>query len=117
MSLEVEGKVIKIMAEQSGDSRNGKWVKQEFVIETEDNFPKKICFSAWNDKTKALKGIKVGDSIKVSFEASSREFNDKWYTDLRAWKIDVSGAKQATQATAAPQDAPPPPSEEDFLPF
>jgi len=87
MSLEVKGKVVKILPEQTGQGRNGVWVKQEFVIETMEQFPKKACFSAWGDKTTAIKQLIQGDEVMVSFNIESREYNERWYTDLRAWKI------------------------------
>ncbi|OQX99235.1 MAG: hypothetical protein B6I20_10200 [Bacteroidetes bacterium 4572_117] len=121
MSTEITGKVVKILPEQKGQGKNGTWVKQEFVIETMDQYPKKACFSAWGDKTAAIKQLITGDEITVSFNIESREYNERWYTDLRAWKI-VKGS----QTTSSPNinDAPPlsendiPPEEESSdLPF
>ena len=118
MSIEIQGTVFKIMPEITGESQRGKWQKQEFVIETKDQYPKKVCFSAWGDKTDVVKSLKEGETITVSFNPESREYNDRWYTDLRAWKIDKSGSG------VPPQDAPPafseddiPPPEEEDLPF
>ncbi len=88
MAIELTGKIIKVLPLQSGAGRNGTWTKQEFIIETTEQYPKKICISAWGDKTNALAQIAVNTSVKVSVNIESREFNDKWYTDLRAWKID-----------------------------
>ena len=81
------------LAVQSGRSAKGDWAKQEFVIEyQEGNFPTKACFSVWGaDKVKDLERYNVGDQIKVAFNISSREFNGKWYTDLRAWRISPAG--------------------------
>jgi hypothetical protein len=95
MSLEISGKVYAVLPEQGGQGRNGPWVKQEFVIETEDQFPKKVCFSVWGEKVSEIKPLNQGDKITVSFNVESREFNNKWYTDLRAWKIAKSGAGAA----------------------
>ena len=118
MSLEVQGTVFKILKEIGGESQRGSWQKQEFVIETKDQYPKKICFSAWGDKVDIVKTLKEGETITVSFNPESREYNDRWYTDLRAWKIDKSGS--GTPAKDAPppfsEDDIPPPEEED-LPF
>jgi len=119
MSLEVSGKVFKLLQEQSGEGKNGRWVKQEFVIETEDQFPKKVCFSTWGDKVSELKKLAEGDAVEVSFNAESREYNGRWYTDLRAWKIVKSGGQPIDNQL----DAPPlgegdiPPDEGDDLPF
>jgi hypothetical protein len=88
MAIEISGKIVKILPLQSGTGRNGTWSKQEFIIETNEQYPKKICISAWGDKTNALAQIATNASVKVSINIESREFNDKWYTDLRAWKIE-----------------------------
>lgn len=89
--LELTGKLIQILPLQSGTGKNGNWQKQDFVIETSDQYPKKVCFSAWADKADVVKTINPGTTVKVAFNAESREFNGKWYTDLRIWKIETSG--------------------------
>jgi hypothetical protein len=92
MALEISGRLNQFLPEISGTGKNGTaWSKRDFIIETVDNFPKKICISAWGDKTAELNGIGVGEMIKVSFDVQSREYNGKWYTDLRAWKIERQG--------------------------
>ncbi len=119
MNLEIEGSVFKIMPEVTGEGRNGTWVKREFVIETADQYPKKVCFSTWGDKTHDLKNLKVGDVVSVSFNADSREYNERWYTDLRAWKIVKNAATGGGSAVEMPpisEDDIPPESNDD-LPF
>jgi hypothetical protein len=102
MALEITGKLYKILAEQTGSGKNGNWVKQEFVIETTEQYPKKICCSAWGDKVGSLKSLQPGDMLKVSFNLESREYNERWYTDIRAWKIEtISGSGAATDAPAS----------------
>ncbi len=119
MSLEISGKVVKLLQEQSGEGKNGRWVKQEFVIETDDQFPKKVCFSTWGDKVAEVKKLSDGEVVTVSFNVESREYNNRWYTDLRAWKI----AKSGNQSSENVQETPPfseadiPPEENDDLPF
>ena len=108
MALEVSGKVVTILPEQTGSGKNGVWVKQDFVIETSEQFPKKICISAWGDKAAAAKNLSIGTPVKVAFNLESREFNGKWYTDIRAWKIE-SGAAQAPTSNSSV----PPPGIED----
>jgi hypothetical protein len=118
MNLEIEGKIIQIMPEQTGSGQRGKWIKQEFVIETSDQYPKKICFSAWGDKTDILKQLSEGESVIVSFNPESREYQNKWYTDLRAWKIiKTSGNTEDIDVPPAFNDDYLPPPEEEDLPF
>jgi len=81
--MQLSGKLISILPEIHGEGRNGPWKKQEFIIETEESYPKKICISNWNDRV-ALSQDLLYKSVKVDVTVESREFNGRWYTDLRA---------------------------------
>ncbi|MGC8865455.1 MAG: DUF3127 domain-containing protein [Bacteroidales bacterium] len=107
MDLTINGKLLKVLEPQSGTSTRGSWKKQSFIIETIETYPKKICFIAWNERTELLKELKPGDEVKINFSIESREYNDRWYTDVRANEIlKVSGSSSTT--------APPP--EIDYMP-
>lgn len=89
MALEVVATLIKKLAPVSGTSARGDWQKQEFIVETEGEYPKKICFNVWGeDKSAELANYNEGDSLRISFNIESREYNERWYTDLRAWRIE-----------------------------
>jgi hypothetical protein len=91
MALELVGKLIKVLPEVTGQGKNGPWNKQEFVIETLDSqYPKKVCMTAWGEKTNDLKQFADGDTLKATFSAESREYNDRWYTELRAFRIELT---------------------------
>ncbi|MEO8150959.1 MAG: DUF3127 domain-containing protein [Bacteroidia bacterium] len=114
MALELTGKIIQIMPETSGVSKAGKeWKKQEFLIETIETYPKKVFLSMMGDKTNEIKRFPVGSTITASLNIESREYQGKWYTDVRAWRITAGeGAPQTTggdqyrqQAAEAPQQA------------
>ncbi|HUW05183.1 MAG TPA: DUF3127 domain-containing protein [Williamwhitmania sp.] len=112
MALEIQGKLVQMLEKQVGTGRNGTWEKQEFILETTEQYPKKICISAWGDKIKDIDSAKPGDMLKVSFNLESREFNGRWYTDIRAWRISREGAgagagAAASSSTGAPMSAPP----------
>jgi hypothetical protein len=96
MALEVTAKLMKIFPEKTGDGKNGKWIKQDFIVETQESYPKKILFNAWGEKAEGIKNLSVGDTLKVSFNIEAREFNEKWYNDLRVWKIEKVVYKDAT---------------------
>jgi hypothetical protein len=96
MAHELTGKVLQVLPEQTGTGRNGQWSRQDFIVETQEQYPKKVCFSAWGDKVSQLKTFKTDDTVKVSFNIESREFNGRWYTDLRVWKIET-GLHEKTQ--------------------
>lgn len=71
---------------QTGKSSRGEWQKQDFILETQDQYPKKVCISVWNNKIELephLNGL-----VKVFINIESREYNERWYTDVKAWKLE-----------------------------
>jgi hypothetical protein len=109
--MDITAKVTEILAEQSGQGRNGTWVKISFVVETQEQYPRKICIDAWGDKVDMVKSLKPGETVKVDFDIESREYNGRWYTNVKAWRIE----KQTEEAGggAAPADTPPLPDFEE----
>jgi hypothetical protein len=99
--MEVKGKVIQLLPVQSGMGKKGQWKKQEFIIETQAQFPKKICLSAWGDKVDQF-GLSVGDMVTVAVDLESREYNGRWYTEARAWKLEKTGQQSAPPADEEP---------------
>ena len=99
MAMELEGRIARKLNVQTGTSARGTWAKQEFIFEyQEGNFPSQVCMNVWgDDKVKELDKYQVGDKVKVSFNLSSREYNGRWYTDVRAWRIEPAGASPAQQ--------------------
>lgn len=97
--MELEGRIARKLNVQTGTSARGTWAKQEFIFEyQEGNFPSQVCMNVWgDDKVKELEKYQVGDKVKVSFNLSSREYNGRWYTDVRAWRIEPAGAAPAQQ--------------------
>lgn len=98
--MEVIGKVVQLGTLTEGSSPRGPWKKQELIIETLEQFPKKICLMCWNDRVNDANGFFVGQTIKAQISIESREFNGKWYTDVRAIRLDVD---QPTTQPVAPQ--------------
>ena len=114
--MDISGKITQLLPAQEGQGKNGAWKKQEFILETSDTYPKKVCIAVWGDKID-LNSFKMGDAVDVSFDVESREFNGRWYTDVKAWKITAAKQKEggkATQAPAAPAGDMP---SNDDLPF
>lgn len=89
--MQLTAKLIQLLPLQIGTEKNGEWKKQEIIVETDGQYPKKICVSVWGDKINESQ-LKLGNNLKIEFDLESREFNGKWYTDVKAWKIEVSGA-------------------------
>ena len=109
--MEIIGKFIKALPEQKGESQRGPWVRGGLVIETEEQFPKQVAFSLWGeDKVAIARTMPVGTQLKVFFSPESREFNERWFTDLRCFRIDTfnpitAGAtnSQAENVASKPQ--------------
>lgn len=114
VQLEIEGKITEKMAVQSGQSARGAWARQDFVVEYVDgSFPVQVCFSAWGqDKVQELGKYQVGDTVKVAFNIRGREYKDRWYNDLRIWRITPAGVPAA--APVPPDNAAPAPGIDDM---
>ena len=100
--MELRGRIFAILPLQTGQGRNGEWKKQDYVLETLDQYPKKVCFNMWGDKIDQYP-VNVGDEVVVSFDVESREYNGRWYTDVRAWKIDKTSQQEPVQYYAPEQ--------------
>ncbi len=101
MALEITGKVSQILPLESGQGKNGTWKKQYFVVEYMDGqYPKKVCIMLWGDKTDIVKNMAPGMEVKVAFNVESREFNNRWYTDVKAWKVEMGGSQSQSSAQA-----------------
>jgi hypothetical protein len=101
MAIEINGKLSQILPLQTGTGKNGEWKKQEFILETDDQFPKQVCMNMWGDKIDELKNLSIGQTIKASVNIESREFNGRWYTDVKVWKLESAGSG-APSNNAAP---------------
>jgi hypothetical protein len=91
--MQLTAKLLTLLPIQTGKGKNGDWKKQDFIVETSDDYPKKICISIWGDKINPSVLV-INNELKIDFDIESREYNGRWYTDLKAWKIEmVSGSK------------------------
>lgn len=120
--MELTGKVIAILPAREGVSAStgNKWKTQEYVIETEDRYPKKTVFEIFGeDKIKQSETLlQVGNAVTVSFDIDAREWNGRWFNSVRAWKVVPYGAAAPQPAVQQPEMFPPVPQEpNDNLPF
>ena len=99
--MEIKGKVVKLLQLQTGQGKKGPWKKQEFIIETQGQYPKKVCLSAWGDKVDQY-NLSIGDEVSVSVDLESREYNGRWYTEARAWKLEKSGGSSRANSNTPP---------------
>ena len=104
--MELTGKIIKINDLQTGTGKNGEWKKQDFVIEIPGTYPKKVCLAAWGDRAQEVQALGVGMEVKASIDIESREYNGKWYTDVKVWKLErvMTGAINVNQNNAPSQN-------------
>lgn len=110
------GRIHHIGEHQSGVSKAGKtWGKQEVVFEIEDNFQsyRYVAITFFGDDKEMLANFKEGDKVAISYYASSREWNGKWYTDLKVFALDPVAPEQTKKATAT-KPAPAPKQQEIF---
>lgn len=91
--MELNGKITELLPEEKGTSARGAWRKQEYILETEGEYPKKVCFMAWGDNIDAF-AVKEGEKLVVSIDLESREYNGRWYTDVKAWRVSRGGSSE-----------------------
>lgn len=122
--LTISGRIVSVLPLQHGESKAGKpWQKQSYVLDTGGQYSKKVCFSIFGDSITKFP-LQVGQDVTVSIDIESREWNSRWYTEVRAWNVTYASQQpqlqpQATQpATSAPSQQPAPqPQAADALPF
>lgn len=103
--MELTGKIIAVLPERGGISKAGnEWKIQEFVLETMEQYPRKMMFNVFGADRLAQFNIQLGEVLTVSFDIDSREYNGRWYNDIRAWKVD----RNVAAAPVAGAPVPPP---------
>lgn len=128
--MKIVGKLIQVIQGTEYNGKNGKSFKGGFVIETQEQFPKKIYFDLWGqDKCKAVAVVLLNTLVEVSFDLASREYEGKWYTDARCYNFNYDDQRQflpqqpqmptAPQMQQQPQGTfnTPPTQEDKVLPF
>ena len=100
--MEIIGNLVQVLPLQTGTSKNGEWKKQDIVLETQGQYPKKVCIAIWGDRINPAQ-LQVGNQLKISFDIESREFNGRWYTDVKAWKIE--NAQEGNAVSTAPEES------------
>jgi single-stranded DNA-binding protein len=94
--MEFEGVVFRTLPEVTGTSAKGAWRKQDVVFEVPSEFNRKICVTFFGDRAEDAASMNEGDAVTVSVNVESREYNGKWYTDVKAWKVVRGGAAGAS---------------------
>ena len=94
--MELQGKIIVVLPERSGVSQRGnQWRSISYVLETQEQYPKKLAFDVTNDKIDQL-NIQLGEILTVQFDINAREYNGRWFNSVNAWNV----IRQTQQAPA-----------------
>lgn len=100
--MEIQGKVIAVLPERSGVSARGEWKSQTYVIETQEQYPRKMAFDVFGADRLAQFNIHSGEEILVSFDIDAHEYQGRWFNSIRAWNVTkVSQQAMASSANAA----------------
>lgn len=100
--MEIVGKIIAVLPEQSGIAKNGNpWKVQAYVLETTEQYPRKVHFEIFGEERIKQNPCAIDQLVTVSFDIESREFNGRWYTSIRAWKVVQGDTTQPAQPAAA----------------
>lgn len=103
--MEFEGTVVAVLPVVKGTSARGEWIKQEVVFEQPGDFGRKICVGFWGDRAQDAGTLKPGEKVSIAANVESREYNGRWYTEVRAWRMSRVNAQPAA---VPPADAFPP---------
>ncbi len=95
--MEVQGKIIAVLPTRSGTSSTGtQWSSQTAVIETQEQYPKRLAFDIMNDKIGQF-NVQVGELMTVSFDIDAHEYNGRWFNSCRAWNVTRQQQQQYQQ--------------------
>ena len=118
--MQITARLIQKLPLQTGQGKNGEWKKQEIILETDGQFPKKICIAIWNEKINDSI-LQIGKSLRIDFDIESREYNSRWYTDVKAWKVEIASGESSSISDIPeppiPIDLSTPPDGSSDLPF
>ncbi|MBQ6746940.1 MAG: DUF3127 domain-containing protein [Bacteroidaceae bacterium] len=113
--MEFSGRVIAILPARTGVSKStgNEWKVQSYVVENHDQYPRRMCFEVFGGDKIDQFNIQMGEEINVSFDIDARQWQDKWFNTIRAWKVErVQEGAAEGQPTAesippfAPEPAP-----------
>lgn len=95
--MEIQGKIIAVLPERSGVSARGEWKSQTYIIETQEQYPKKMAFDVFGADRIANFGIQLGEVINVSFDIDAHEYQGRWFNSIRAWNVTKVSQQAAAQ--------------------
>ena len=118
--MEIKGRILAVLEEKSGTSQRtgNNWRCGQYVLETIEQYPKKILFEVFGEEKIHSMNIHIGEELTVFFDVDAREYNGKWYNQIRAWKVERQIEKVYQNAQSpVPMEPFPPLPETDALTF
>lgn len=118
--MDLQGKIIAVLPERSGVSARGEWKAGSFVLETHDQYPKKMVFDVFGAERLSQFAIKAGEELIVSFDIDAHEYQGRWFNSIRAWnvqRVDAAAAQAAAPVAVAPVAPAPAPADGPNAPF
>lgn len=102
--MEISGKIIYVAPLEQGTSQKGtQWQIQRYVLETQEQYPRKVAFEVFGEQRIIDNPCTIDDVVTIHFDLESREYNGKWYTNVRAWKVTrQNGQNEAQTQSSAP---------------
>jgi hypothetical protein len=91
--MEIQGKITHILPTREGNGTKGAYTVYNYVLETGGQYPKPLAFEVFNTDH----GLQVGDTITAQVNLESREYNGRWYTSVKAYKVDKQGGSKASE--------------------
>lgn len=125
--MEIKGEIIAVLPSKSGVAKSGKeWQSQEYVLETSDQYPKKMCFTVFGSENINTFGLTIGETATIYFNVDAKQWQDRWFNSITAWKVDKEAnapnyANAPANQSAQPAQSKEPPissgDQKDDLPF
>ena len=121
--MEIAGKIIAVLEPRGGVSKStgNPWKTQDYVIETIEQYPHRMCFNVFGEDKISQFNLQLGDEVTVSFDVNAREYQGRWFNDIRAWKVErgIGSTDSSIGGSAEPAVQAPPvsgtPTAEPFV--
>jgi len=101
--MEIKGTIKKILDQQSGEGKNGTWVKQDLLLVYGDQYPKEVAVTCFGKVVDSIEQLTEGMTITAHVNPESREYNGKYFTNINAWKLEFTGGKNTEKLKTAKQ--------------
>lgn len=102
--MQITGKIIAALPAKSGTSAKGEWMSQTYVLETQEQYQKKLAFDVFGAERIKQFRLQVGDVATVHFDVDAHEYNGRWFNSVRAFNVKKSGQQTTQQPTPQQQN-------------